>query len=196
MMASLFQILGALLALVASGHALSCMHCFSNTESCIGLSVPCSSGFKCGATLYSNEKGGVAIKLYMKSCMPQDQCGLNGSATIVFGVKMRMGISCCSSHLCTPTVPTLPRVSLVSNGLTCRSCISADYTWCTGTIQCTGDENMCLLQTSKLSGIMSASTAIRGCATKSLCDLGSLFYNTKVLTADIKFICTKEREDL
>ncbi|KAM5132670.1 phospholipase A2 inhibitor NAI-like [Mantella aurantiaca] len=135
--------------------------------------------------------------MYVMSCVPQDKCGVSGSATIA-SKEIKMGISCCSGDLCTPSLPTLPRVNTVSNGLTCRSCISEESTSCytSDTMQCTGDQNMCMLQTVQLSGVASGSSAMRGCATKSLCNLGSHSFRAQGLSGDIRFVCTSGSADL
>ncbi|XP_044125182.1 phospholipase A2 inhibitor and Ly6/PLAUR domain-containing protein-like [Bufo gargarizans] len=103
-----------------------------------------------------------------------------------------MSSSCCNTDNCTPNTPTLPTISSNPNGLVCRYCASVDSTWChtDDTVQCTGEQNMCLLQTTHVSGSVSASSAIRGCATKSICDLGSQSASAGGVTTDVKIICT------
>ncbi|KAG9469309.1 hypothetical protein GDO78_020867, partial [Eleutherodactylus coqui] len=84
----------------------------------------------------------------------------------------------------------VPTKSHNPNGVICRSCISAQSTSCysSDTIRCTGDENMCLLQGTEITGLLS--TAMRGCATKSMCDLGSQSINTGGSTMKFTFACT------
>ncbi|XP_066462071.1 urokinase plasminogen activator surface receptor-like [Eleutherodactylus coqui] len=101
--------------------------------------------------------------------------------------------SCPSGSLCGSTYQkhfNIPRQSSIPNGVICRSCVSEESTWCytSDTIQCTGDENMCLLKTTELTG--SVSTAMRGCATKSYCDLSSQSYNTGGSTTNVTITCT------
>ncbi|XP_073457887.1 phospholipase A2 inhibitor gamma subunit B-like [Aquarana catesbeiana] len=192
-MASLLQILGVLSALVTSGYSLSCTHCASTSDSCTGTSIPCPSGSVCGAKYTETwAQGTVVSKVYEKSCVQQDQCDKKGSMGLPNNGRMKMGISCCTSDQCTPPLPSLPKDSSVFNGLTCRSCMSADSNWCytSDTMQCTGDENMCLLWTTKASGPITASTAIRGCATKSICDLASQSISVEGAKAETKLICT------
>ncbi|XP_073457302.1 phospholipase A2 inhibitor NAI-like [Aquarana catesbeiana] len=192
-MSPLVHILGVFLALVASGYSLSCTHCVSSSDSCTGTSMPCPSGSVCGAQYTETwALGAPTSKEYMMSCIPQNKCNIKGSFTQPKNVRVKMGISCCTSDRCTPSLPSLPRDSSGSNGLTCRSCMSTDSTSCytSDTIQCTGDENMCLLQTTKISGKAKGSKAIRGCATKSICDSGSLSSSSQGVKTDIKYICT------
>ncbi|XP_072282872.1 uncharacterized protein [Pyxicephalus adspersus] len=191
-MAFLFEILGLFLTLVTSGYSLSCIQCSSVTStSCTGPSVTCASGYQCGAQYTASNAGTVSNNQYTRTCFPENQCTLSGSLS-TNGARIKSAVSCCNTDNCTPSLPSLPGDSSVSNGLTCRSCVSADSTWCytSDTIQCTGNENMCLLQTTKISGSVSLSTAIRGCSTKSFCDFGSQSSSIDGLSTEVKFICT------
>ncbi|XP_073457876.1 phospholipase A2 inhibitor 25 kDa subunit-like [Aquarana catesbeiana] len=182
-----------LFALVPSGYSLSCTQCVSLSDSCTGTRETCPSGSVCGAVYTESlALGIIASKSYVMSCTPQNQCDMRGSMSLPHNVRVKMGTSCCETDGCIPTLPSLPRDSSGSNGLTCRSCMSADSTWCytSDTMQCTGEENMCLLQTTKLSGSIEGSTAMRGCATKSLCDLGSQSSSSQGQSMEVKFICT------
>ncbi|XP_066462635.1 phospholipase A2 inhibitor 25 kDa subunit-like [Eleutherodactylus coqui] len=125
----------------------------------------------------------------MRGCVPSSQCNFSGTMSKTQG-RIAVGISCCSSDDCTPTLPTVPTKSSIPNGVICQTCISNQSTWCytSDTIQCTADENMCLLQTTEITGLFSG--AMRGCATKSICDLGSQSYNTGELTIEVTFTCT------
>ncbi|CAJ0967373.1 unnamed protein product, partial [Ranitomeya imitator] len=129
--------------------------------------------------------------MLLRLCSPSSQCSTNGSISTA-QLQLRMAVSCCNTDNCTPDLPALPTKSTNSNGLVCRSCISAGSTWChtPDTVQCSGDENMCLLQSTKISGSPSTSTAIRGCATKSICDLGSQTETLGSVSVDVKTVCT------
>ncbi|XP_044134623.1 phospholipase A2 inhibitor and Ly6/PLAUR domain-containing protein-like [Bufo gargarizans] len=190
-MSSLFGILCLLSALVATSYALSCTHCFSNEATCSGPSLTCSSGQHCGTTYRETIAAGLKSISLTRSCTLATQCGFRGTVGIQHG-NIRMGTSCCNSDNCTPSLPSLPIRSSYTNGLVCRSCKSDDSARChtADTIECTGDENMCLLQTTHESGSASASSAIRGCATESICNLGSQSASAGGVIRDIKFICT------
>ncbi|XP_044130979.1 phospholipase A2 inhibitor NAI-like isoform X3 [Bufo gargarizans] len=99
------------------------------------------------------------------------------------------GLQCASTYTETTIDQT---ISSNPNGLVCRSCISADSTSCytNDTVQCTGDENRCLFQTTKVSGSVSASTAFRGCATKSICDIGSESASINEMIRYVNYTCT------
>ncbi|XP_077312664.1 phospholipase A2 inhibitor gamma subunit B-like [Lithobates pipiens] len=192
-MTSLLQILGVLSALVTSGNSLSCTECFSVSDSCTGPSMTCPSGSVCGAQYAETwAKGTIVSKLYVMSCVRQDQCDITGSMSFPNNARRKMGTSCCRTDRCTPTFPSLRKDISGSNGLTCQSCISANSTWCStsDTMECMGDENTCVLQTTKVSGLTTGSTAIRGCATKSICDFGSQSRGVLGRKIETTFICT------
>ncbi|XP_040277122.1 phospholipase A2 inhibitor and Ly6/PLAUR domain-containing protein-like isoform X3 [Bufo bufo] len=190
-MSSLIGILSLLSALAATSYALLCTYCISNETTCSGTSITCYSGLQCGSTYTETTIAGMKSTSLGRICAPSSQCGLKGSVGLQQG-HIRMSTSCCNTDNCAPDPPTYATTSSTPNGLVCRSCMSADSTWCytDDTVQCTGDENMCLLMTTYVSGSMSASTAIRGCASKSICDIGSQSASAGGVTSDVKFICT------
>ncbi|XP_044138562.1 phospholipase A2 inhibitor and Ly6/PLAUR domain-containing protein-like [Bufo gargarizans] len=190
-MSSLIGILSLLSALAATSYALSCTQCFSSGATCSGPSMTCPSGNQCGSAYTETTIAGAKSTSLVRTCAPSSQCGLKGSLGLKQG-HMRMSTSCCNTDNCTPDLPTFPTTSSTPNGLVCRSCISEDSTWCytNDTVQCTGDENRCLLMTTYVSGSVSASAAIRGCASKSICDIGSQSASAGGLTTNVKFICT------
>uniref|UniRef100_A0A8C5W6X5 UPAR/Ly6 domain-containing protein n=1 Tax=Leptobrachium leishanense TaxID=445787 RepID=A0A8C5W6X5_9ANUR len=176
-----------------TGQALSCIQCVSfGNRSCDGLSVSCRLDNVCGASYTVTTSGfSVVSRIYMRVCVPKNQCNLQGSVSVI-NVMSRFGGSCCNTDNCTPDLPTLPAVNTTFNGLVCRTCVSADSDWCytKDTVQCTGNENMCLLQTTSITGEVSMNTALRGCTTKSLCDLSQHTAEYAGQKLDVRFICT------
>uniref|UniRef100_A0A8C5WJD1 Sodefrin-like factor n=1 Tax=Leptobrachium leishanense TaxID=445787 RepID=A0A8C5WJD1_9ANUR len=136
--------------------------------------------------------GSVVSKKYERDCVPKNQCNLQGSMSIINTHIHRIGVSCCNTDNCTPDLPTLPAVSTRFNGLVCRTCVSTYSGWCytDDTMQCTGNENMCLLQTTSITGAVSMRIVLRGCATKSLCDLSRQTEQTADRKVDMRFTCT------
>ncbi|XP_066428756.1 phospholipase A2 inhibitor and Ly6/PLAUR domain-containing protein-like [Eleutherodactylus coqui] len=189
MMTSLFGFLCLVSALTATSCALSCTKCMSTSSTCSGISITCPSGSVCGSTYTQSFVEGVTSELLIRGCVPSSECNLSGTMSIMNG-QFGTVSSCCSSDDCTPTLPTLPTKSYNPNGVICRSCVTAQSTWCytSDTVQCTGDENMCLLQTTEIPG--SGSGAMRGCATKSFCDIGSQSINTGGSTMKATYTCT------
>ncbi|MEE6515850.1 hypothetical protein FKM82_024972 [Ascaphus truei] len=160
--------------------------------SCTGTSLTCPAGGVCMSGYTVSRLGGIeATKMFIRGCESQSQCGMSGSFTIPDGTT-KTSTSCCTTDNCTPPIPTLPANNNVKNGLTCRTCVSADSNWCytPDTIQCTGDEKMCLLQSTKISGSSSLTTAIRGCATQSICNISSQSSSSGGMTVDVKTSCT------
>uniref|UniRef100_A0A8C5QXI8 UPAR/Ly6 domain-containing protein n=1 Tax=Leptobrachium leishanense TaxID=445787 RepID=A0A8C5QXI8_9ANUR len=193
-MRSVLGFLGVLLAVFPAGQALSCIRCVTfGMTPCNGPSVSCPSDNVCGA-LYAifTKSGSVVSKKYERDCVPKNQCNLQGSMSIINTHIHRIGVSCCNTDNCTPDLPTLPAVSTRFNGLVCRTCVSTYSGWCytDDTMQCTGNENMCLLQTTSITGAVSMRIVLRGCATKSLCDLSRQTEQTADRKVDMRFTCT------
>ncbi|XP_066462639.1 phospholipase A2 inhibitor and Ly6/PLAUR domain-containing protein-like isoform X2 [Eleutherodactylus coqui] len=148
-------------------------------------------GFLCLVSALTATKG-VRSESLLRGCIPSSECNHSGTMSVMnrhFGI----GSSCCSSDDCTPTLPTFPTKSHNPNGVICPSCIAVKSDWCytSDTIQCTGDENTCLIQATETQGSGSkAPTAMRGCATKSFCDHDSLFYYTEESIMSVTYTCT------
>ncbi|KAG8540828.1 hypothetical protein GDO81_030244, partial [Engystomops pustulosus] len=128
------------------------------------------------------------IIAFARSCLPSSQCDINGSFTMKQGTS-RLANTCCRSDSCTPTVPELPAISTAANGVVCPSCISVGSSWCdmVDTMQCTGDEKMCIAQTTDTG---SFKVAFRGCATKTLCDIGDQSETIRGVTTKTNLTCT------
>ncbi|XP_068099407.1 uncharacterized protein [Hyperolius riggenbachi] len=202
-MSSLFGIVGILFALVASGYSLSCTVCSNiNSTSCTGSSVTCPPGSVCGVSyvkIYDDED---YEEIYMRYCVPQQNCVVKGSITNK-EMHLKTAISCCSTDNCTPTLPTLPKSSSKLNGKECPSCVSDGTETCnlSKTIKCTGDEDKCVVQTTQttepisneaskksqdvLTGLIenaisniphspgeNISAVVIGCGTRNFCDVG------------------------
>ncbi|MEE6481905.1 hypothetical protein FKM82_013060 [Ascaphus truei] len=154
-MRSLLQVLCVLSTLAATGYSLSCTQCVAlSGTSCTGPSITCPANKVCMAAYSVTTAGGVEISnVFGRNCELQNKCGLSGSVNVPNG-KIKMGTSCCTTDNCTPSMPTLPADNDVKNGLTCRTCTSTNSAWCytTDTMLCTGSENMCLLQSTKITG--------------------------------------------
>ncbi|XP_075183856.1 phospholipase A2 inhibitor 25 kDa subunit-like isoform X1 [Anomaloglossus baeobatrachus] len=190
-MTSLIGILSLLSTFAATSYALTCSECVSTSSSCSGRIVVCPSGLVCGSAYSRTLAGGRTIESFVRSCTPTSKCHQKGSISTEHGI-IKMVTACCDTDNCTPQMPPFPVQSYDHNGLVCRTCLSADSTWCytQDTMQCTGEENMCLLQTTKLRGKVSSSVAIRGCATKSICDLESQSQSLGDISMEVKFSCT------
>ncbi|XP_066428749.1 phospholipase A2 inhibitor and Ly6/PLAUR domain-containing protein-like [Eleutherodactylus coqui] len=187
-MISLIGFLSLFSALTATSSAISCTKCASTSMTCSGSSITCPDGFMCGSE-YTDLGEGLRAKHLIRKCTPSSECNFSGSMTMT-EERFALGISCCSTDNCTPTLPTVPTKGHNPNGVICPSCASAKSTSCytSDTIQCTADENMCLLEAIEIKG--SASGAMRGCGTKSYCDLGSQSYTAGGSTIKTTYTCT------
>ncbi|KAM4703269.1 phospholipase A2 inhibitor gamma subunit B-like [Rhinophrynus dorsalis] len=176
-MGSLVHFLCIFSILISTGYCLSCIHCRAEGEnSCTGEEKKCPTydDFVCASTSTITIMEGVARKTFTRSCEKRITCGISGNIGYQKG-KIKTATSCCYSDSCTPSMPALPPDNTQKAGLTCRSCTSMNSKWCytDETIDCTGEERRCILQTTSMSGAKSGMTAVRGCATKNLCDIGS-----------------------
>ncbi|KAG9463930.1 hypothetical protein GDO78_020776 [Eleutherodactylus coqui] len=187
-MTSLVGILSLISALTATSSAISCMQCASVSSTCSGDSITCVDGSVCGSSYTQTFIDVMRIESLIRTCVPLSNCTYNSTVSTKQGI-IGVGLSCCSTDDCTPTLPTFPIKSSIPNGVICPSCVSEESAWCytSDTIQCTGDENICFLQTTEITGFVS--TAMRGCATKSYCDLPRLLYNSRS-TIKATYTCT------
>ncbi|XP_056398160.1 phospholipase A2 inhibitor 25 kDa subunit-like [Hyla sarda] len=191
-MISLTGILSLLSALAATSYALSCTVCQSLTSSsCSGVSVTCPSGEQCGSSYTETIFDGVNTKVFVRRCMSISECRFIGTVSLN-KVQTKKVHSCCNTDDCTPSIASFPAKSSEPNELICPSCVSITSASCSSseTVQCRGDETECLLQATTVTGLQSGSSALRGCATKSICDLGSQSQSADGVTTEVKFICT------
>ncbi|KAM8927839.1 phospholipase A2 inhibitor and Ly6/PLAUR domain-containing protein-like [Pelodytes ibericus] len=189
-MYSLLGLLYLLSTLIAPGYFLSCTQCLATIGSnCTGGSVTCPSGNVCGSSYTVTNEG--TKEVFARSCVPQEQCDVTGTISVPSNT-IKLGVSCCDTDNCIPPKPSLPEPSKEENGIICRTCVSdsSDSCYTGSTMKCTGNETMCLLQSTKLSGPVSATVALRGCSTKSICDLGSQSAQSGSTRITIKFVCT------
>ncbi|XP_040277258.1 uncharacterized protein LOC120992370 isoform X2 [Bufo bufo] len=121
------------------------------------------------------------------------KCNFLGSMRLQ-QLQIRMGTLCYGNTTNCAVNGNSPTDNSPLNGLGCPSCLSVNSTWCytDETIHCRGDETMCfLMQTTQESGSMSTSTAFRGCASMSICDLGSQSQNKTGSFTVVKINCTR-----
>ncbi|KAM3921630.1 uncharacterized protein RB166_011046 [Leptodactylus fuscus] len=181
-------LLWLLSALVTPGDALSCKVCTSsNAKSCIASSVVCPEHHVCASsyTLTNTHE-----TIFSMLCAPKHHCDSPGSISASNG-RIRRSTTCCYTDNCTPPTPILPDDNFRPNGLTCQTCLSLYSKWCYSkhTIDCIGEEDACLLQTSEYYAPIRRSVAIRGCATRSICSLGTQWIQFGTLKMKFKYSC-------
>ncbi|KAM4016349.1 phospholipase A2 inhibitor and Ly6/PLAUR domain-containing protein-like [Anomaloglossus baeobatrachus] len=182
-------LLWVLSALVTPGDFLSCKVCTSSSaEYCKGSSVVvCPEGHVCASSYTMTNTHGAIFDM---SCAPKHHCDSPGSMSASNG-RIQRSTTCCYTDNCTPPHPMLPDDNFQPNGLSCPTCLSVYSKWCYSkqTIACTGEEDACLLQTSEYYAPIRRSLAIRGCATKSICSLGTQWIRFGTLKMKFKYSC-------
>ncbi|XP_072282016.1 phospholipase A2 inhibitor and Ly6/PLAUR domain-containing protein-like [Pyxicephalus adspersus] len=179
------------------GHSLSCTVCLvQGATFCTGNNVSCPPGRVCAATHTINIEDGIKTTEYFgRSCVPENQCQRPGIFS-TYNSKSKKGISCCYTDNCTPTQPQLLPDNDKPNGLTCPTCKANGTQWCdTGmAMKCTGEETMCIVQHSKITGSSSTELVLRGCATPSICNIGNQTHITDGLSVEVQITCTGSAE--
>ncbi|XP_073513687.1 phospholipase A2 inhibitor gamma subunit B-like [Phyllobates terribilis] len=175
------------------GSSLSCTVCLvQGATFCTGNNITCPPGRVCASTRTINVEDGIQkSEFFGRSCVPEDQCQGPGSFS-THNSHSKKGFSCCYTDNCTPSPPVLSPDNIVQNGLTCPSCTGNDVDWCdTGmTMKCTGDETMCIVQHSKMSGTLSRDSILRGCATPTICNIGNQSVITDGISVEVRISCT------
>ncbi|KAM4015673.1 phospholipase A2 inhibitor and Ly6/PLAUR domain-containing protein-like [Anomaloglossus baeobatrachus] len=190
-MSSPISIFSLLSAFAATSFALSCTQCISGSPPCTGDSRTCPSGDMCGSEYVALSTGGDTKTTFDRRCTSSHFCNLKGSRTVK-QEQYRVATSCCSTDNCTPTTPELPEQNSTPNGLVCTTCVSDNSAYCNSsdTIQCTGKENRCFLLITNITGKYPSLLAVRGCATKSFCDVGNISETVRDSSINLSFICT------
>ncbi|KAG8433728.1 hypothetical protein GDO86_012183, partial [Hymenochirus boettgeri] len=131
------------------------------------------------------------------SCMHHHSCDEKGTITNS-DATIKRAVSCCSNDNCTPPIPTLPDRSYKPNGIVCPSCSSIGSLTCdsTDTVQCTGDEDMCVQQSITITANSTLRTIFHGCATKSYCDFNAYSKTLFNLKMEMKIACTSGKSGL
>ncbi|XP_068099194.1 phospholipase A2 inhibitor gamma subunit B-like isoform X2 [Hyperolius riggenbachi] len=175
-------------------NALTCRVCIAPLmDLCEGSTMDCPSGQVCALSVTEVSMVGAYIKNseFAMSCAPKSMCNTPASASTP-NSKIKFNTSCCDRDLCTPSLPGLPEDTFGGNGLTCPTCTSLKSDWCYSTqnMQCTGNERMCLLESTHVYAPIERMVAVRGCATKSMCDLGTQTLTYGLLNETLRFQCT------
>ncbi|XP_044134627.1 phospholipase A2 inhibitor and Ly6/PLAUR domain-containing protein-like [Bufo gargarizans] len=82
-----------------------------------------------------------------------------------------MATTCCSEDRCTSAKPIVPDASSQPNGLKCPKCaLLSESCGTLESMNCMGDQTMCLLVTTKkTTGSINVTKINRGCASEGLC---------------------------
>ncbi|KAM4704495.1 phospholipase A2 inhibitor NAI-like [Rhinophrynus dorsalis] len=181
-------------AFIAKGYSLTCTQCISMDGSqCTGPSVSCaSSDYACTSSYTVTIMGSIETsKQFVRVCEKKTNCGKAGSVTIPGG-RIRSVSTCCYTDNCTPIEPVFPHEKTGKNGIKCDGCIAINSRTCeTDTkVECSGNEDMCITQISTVSGRLTTVTAVRGCASKEVCEVGNQNIELENVKMNIDTTCT------
>ncbi|XP_063800020.1 phospholipase A2 inhibitor and Ly6/PLAUR domain-containing protein-like [Pseudophryne corroboree] len=185
--------------ITATGYSINCIICGSSEEpSCNGMSATCSSSKHVCMSVYQASKASTAGSqekfTFTRGCEKRSICGKSGTVT-TNDVMYRLSTTCCDSDQCTPPAPTLPPISSSENGMSCPSCSSLNSLDCISSgakVKCTKDEDYCFLESSqKTDGIHTTNIAVRGCASKGYCDLGTRYTELGSIKEKVEVTCSR-----
>ncbi|KAG8542232.1 hypothetical protein GDO81_027190 [Engystomops pustulosus] len=155
---------------LTTSHSLSCIECKDATDvPCTGDADTCDENEVCVSEFALTLIDGIpVVKLFMRGCGNQAQCFVSSSLSIPHA-RIISSSSCCYTDSCTPPRPVLPPITSKKNGLICKGCQSMEARPCDSDLymECIGNETKCISQVAMSSG--TPPTAIRGCATPSVC---------------------------
>ncbi|KAM3921429.1 uncharacterized protein RB166_010801 [Leptodactylus fuscus] len=197
------KLLGILLllsALAATGYSLTCKTCAlsTNDTKCDGPTMTCQSDDSCVFAYTKVTIGDKVTNQYTATCGKKKHCNIKGSLTFDTG-SVLMATSCCDKDNCTTSFPAFPTLSTKVNNRTCDTCETDKFEECFSLKKqtCTGEETECGHTKIKLSGKQTLKDYMRGCATKSFCDvLGNQYNDIDGLKMDLKTFCRDGAADL
>ncbi|CAH2329445.1 Hypothetical predicted protein [Pelobates cultripes] len=187
-------ILACLLTFLLEVSSLTCYQCESSSGlPCTGYLATCVSSAKRCISIYEETfASGGRSNRFARGCGITSQCDVSGTVSLL-DRTYRTSSTCCKDSMCTPPFPVLPPYNnSYLNGRTCPSCVSYMETDCNSGLykNCTGLETYCLYESMKTTGGQNTiKTALRGCATKSMCDLGDRTTKYNGITTTIKVSC-------
>ncbi|XP_044134443.1 phospholipase A2 inhibitor and Ly6/PLAUR domain-containing protein-like [Bufo gargarizans] len=168
-------------SLVATTSSLTCVECNVEGEKyCQGNKVTCPpEDDVCVTTLESDTKDGKEMVTFRRHCGQRRMCGYSDSLTTAFG-KKKLSSTCCFTSDCSPPSPTFPAGKTDKNGVFCKSCDTERRLSCesSSTMECTGNENKCVLMTNVMTeGGNSFTNYVGGCGTPGWCKLEEPFFS-------------------
>ncbi|XP_072282470.1 phospholipase A2 inhibitor and Ly6/PLAUR domain-containing protein-like [Pyxicephalus adspersus] len=173
-MASLLAVVCLLSGLLAPGYAISCAQCLTTTStSCGSSALKCASNLVCISIYQSTWTKNGERKQFIRGCGRKRDCDKSGVFSIPES-KYRFSATCCDTSSCTPKTPVLPDFNFNLTTKTCTYCVSSTDTDCKSeqVMNCTKNEEKCATQNSIITaGSNKQKSSVRGCASKSYCEL-------------------------
>ncbi|XP_060774449.1 phospholipase A2 inhibitor gamma subunit B-like [Neoarius graeffei] len=156
---------------------LDCLNCTSDSGLCnTTFSQQCPPGNSCTPLRYNYSVPGLNVKMIgeIHGCLPQAVCNQANPGVLETTYSANVGvasgflsISCCESDNC--NIIIIPEPDNKPNGLQCLSCKRLTDTTCTSSISCVGSQGHCMTEQVRFLDL--ANLTIKGCASKSFCDI-------------------------
>ncbi|XP_073425943.1 phospholipase A2 inhibitor NAI-like [Dendrobates tinctorius] len=190
---SLWGFLCFLSAFAATGNCLQCVTCStSSSDSCSSTNAEsCQVGQVCASQSTVTIQSGVFSLYFKRFCAPQSECSVNGSFSY-YSTTERIATTCCFNDLCSPEKPKVPSTNSQINGVICSKCtLSGDACGADQNMNCTGNETMCMLMsTKKTIGLQTTLSITRGCASSSYCTRSNITFTSNDVQTEITYQCT------
>lgn len=178
-MRTLLAVIFIVSATIKAGNCVVCIECSNSTgPNCAGDLVTCGTCMTTVTEIDPKDGNGT-------SYLVEKTCNLNPTiCNVTYSVnsdkfQARFTVNCCDTDLCNGKALEVAPWNKTENGLTCPTCYAADVENCTAnaTVQCTGEENKCLVFSGEVPGKGICKTiAFQGCGNERVCnDYGHLY---------------------
>ncbi|XP_071968987.1 phospholipase A2 inhibitor and Ly6/PLAUR domain-containing protein-like [Engystomops pustulosus] len=182
-------------ATVKAGECLVCIECKNSTNpDCAGNEVTCGTCMTTVAEI--DPRNGSS-----KSLSVEKTCNLNPEiCNITYSIsgsksRVRYTVKCCNTDLCNKEAPEVSPWNVTSTGLQCPACYEPNAETCVANtpVQCTGDENRCLVFSGKFPQSGKCETiAFQGCASELVCNNFGYLYPDNALCPRGSLNCTTQ----
>ncbi|XP_073681090.1 urokinase plasminogen activator surface receptor-like [Garra rufa] len=173
-----------LFILFTTGHSLSCYECTSLKGSCTDQKVKtCPRGSSmCSSSTSVTQSADTTAKIKVKDC-----AAVCASGSLNLGILKKSSV-CCNTDQCNTQDAPDPRTD--SNGKTCYYC---DGKSCSNTLKCSGSEDRCITATGSFGD---QSLVVKGCASKSICDVKSPATDVQSITCCEGNLCNGDSKSV
>ncbi|CAJ0933849.1 unnamed protein product [Ranitomeya imitator] len=130
---------------------------------------------------------------FIRFCAQLSECNATGIYSTSTTSSERIATTCCSENLCTPEKPIVPEGNSTPNGLKCPKCSSWRPSCDTlRTLNCAGDQTMCLIETTKeTTGSLNVTSIKRGCASEGFCYKRNESSTAGTVLKETTYSCTR-----
>ncbi|XP_069597099.1 phospholipase A2 inhibitor NAI-like isoform X1 [Ranitomeya imitator] len=193
----LWSLVSFLSALAATGHCLQCYTCVGlMSDSCsfaFLTNSSCPAGNVCASRYRIAVSGEFIFQRFIRFCAQLSECNATGIYSTSTTSSERIATTCCSENLCTPEKPIVPEGNSTPNGLKCPKCSSWRPSCDTlRTLNCAGDQTMCLIETTKeTTGSLNVTSIKRGCASEGFCYKRNESSTAGTVLKETTYSCTR-----